>query len=212
VAWKVSYVDEGDSQTEPAGHAMTLRPSRMWTTRRLLIVMGSGYYVSAARPPDMDRQTVDQIARHLIADLTVGVGDTGIRAGLIGEIGCSWPFTDNEKEVVRGNLEADPRASPSVHEPLCAGAGLGTLCSHNVVGPSKTRQPTETKTSVRPTPQGCRTRAGICRAPMPMKCIEGQVGRRLLRAGGLARCRLTNTSPGEPQTHLPDAVTRGGCR
>jgi phosphotriesterase-related protein len=57
----------------------------------LNIVMGSGYYVAAAHPPDMDRRSVEDLARELIADITVGVGDTGVRSGLPGEIGCSWP-------------------------------------------------------------------------------------------------------------------------
>ena len=68
--------------------------------------MGAGYYVAAAHPPDMDRRTVDDLAREIIADVTVGVGDTGVRAGLIGEIGCTWPWTDNEKKVVRAAVAA----------------------------------------------------------------------------------------------------------
>ena len=55
----------------------------------LNVVMGAGYYVGASHPPDMDRRTVDELAREMIADVTSGVGDTGIRAGLIGEIGTT---------------------------------------------------------------------------------------------------------------------------
>jgi phosphotriesterase-related protein len=72
----------------------------------LNVVMGAGYYVAASHPPDMDRRTVDDLARELIADLTKGVGDSGIRSGLIGEIGCTWPWTDNEKKVVRAAVIA----------------------------------------------------------------------------------------------------------
>ena len=68
--------------------------------------MGAGYYVAAAHPPDMDARTVDDLAREIIADVAVGVGDTGVRAGLIGEIGCTWPWTDNEKKVVRAAVAA----------------------------------------------------------------------------------------------------------
>src|SRR6266849_1255206 len=67
----------------------------------LHVVMGAGYYVAASHPPHMDRLSVDKLAREMIADITVGVGDTGVRSGLIGEIGCTWPWTDNEKKVVR---------------------------------------------------------------------------------------------------------------
>jgi phosphotriesterase-related protein len=34
------------------------------------------------------------------------VGDTGVRAGLIGEIGCTWPWTESEKKVVRAAVAA----------------------------------------------------------------------------------------------------------
>jgi phosphotriesterase-related protein len=54
----------------------------------------------------MDRRSVDDLAREIIADVTAGVGDTGVRSGLIGEIGCTWPWTDNEKKVVRAAIIA----------------------------------------------------------------------------------------------------------
>jgi len=68
----------------------------------LNIVMGAGYYVAAAHPADMDTRSEDSIVR----EVTVGVGDTGVRAGLIGEIGNTWPWTENEKKVVRAAVEA----------------------------------------------------------------------------------------------------------
>jgi len=72
----------------------------------LNVVMGAGYYVAASHPPDMDRRTGDELAREMIADVTTGVGDTGIRAGLIGEIGTTFPWTDNEKKVLRAAVAA----------------------------------------------------------------------------------------------------------
>jgi len=72
----------------------------------LNVVMGSGYYVAASHPPDMDRRGVDELTREIIADVTTGVGDTGVRAGLIGEIGTTAPWTDNEKKVLRAAIAA----------------------------------------------------------------------------------------------------------
>jgi phosphotriesterase-related protein len=72
----------------------------------LHIIMGAGYYVAAAHPPDMDYKTEDEITGEIIQDITVGVGQTGIRAGLVGEIGCSWPWQENEKKVVRAAARA----------------------------------------------------------------------------------------------------------
>ena len=70
----------------------------------LNVVMGTGYYVDASHPPDMDRRSVDDLAREMIADVTAGVGDTGIRAGLIGEIGTTYPWTENERKVLRAAI------------------------------------------------------------------------------------------------------------
>ena len=70
----------------------------------LNVVMGTGYYVDASHPADMDRRTVDDLAREMIADVTAGVGDTGIRAGLIGEIGTTYPWTENERKVLRAAI------------------------------------------------------------------------------------------------------------
>jgi phosphotriesterase-related protein len=72
----------------------------------LNVVMGAGYYVGASHPPDMDRRTMDELAREMIADVTSSVGDTGVRAGLIGEIGTTYPWTDNEKKVLRAAVIA----------------------------------------------------------------------------------------------------------
>ena len=64
------------------------------------------YYVAAAHPGDMDTRSEDAILREIVREVTVGVGDTGVRAELIGEIGNTWPWTENEKKVVHAAVEA----------------------------------------------------------------------------------------------------------
>jgi phosphotriesterase-related protein len=99
----------GRTVVDPTPKTLGRDPSALARIARatgLNVVMGSGYYVAASHPPDMDRRTVDELARELIADLTTGVGDTGIRAGLIGEIGTTFPWTDNEKKVLRAAVAA----------------------------------------------------------------------------------------------------------
>jgi phosphotriesterase-related protein len=54
----------------------------------------------------MDRRTVDELTREMIADVTSGVGDTGIRSGLLGEIGTTYPWTENERKVLRAAIAA----------------------------------------------------------------------------------------------------------
>src|SRR5262250_3353623 len=72
----------------------------------LNVVMGSGYYVAASHPPDMDQKSVEALAREMIADVTVGAGESGVRAGLLGEIGTTHPWAANEQRVLRAAIAA----------------------------------------------------------------------------------------------------------
>lgn len=62
------------------------------------VVMGAGFYVDAVHPRDMETRNVDSISRRIIEDIQDGVDGTGIRAGIIGEVGCTWPITENERK------------------------------------------------------------------------------------------------------------------
>jgi len=80
------------------------------------VVMGGGYFEAVTHPPDMDAKTEVDIAEEFVRDITVGVRDTGIRTGILGEIGCSWPMQENERKVLRAAARAQQRtgvASPS---------------------------------------------------------------------------------------------------
>ena len=72
----------------------------------LHIVMGAGYYVDAVHPAEMYHWSELEIARGIVEDIKVGVGNTGVRAGIIGEIGCTWPLTSNERKVLRAAAAA----------------------------------------------------------------------------------------------------------
>lgn len=67
----------------------------------LHIIMGSGYYVEKAQPTGID-MSEEMIAEDIVHDITIGVGNTGIRAGLIGEIGImGWPMQESERKSLR---------------------------------------------------------------------------------------------------------------
>lgn len=71
----------------------------------LNIIMGTGYYVEATYPPEWvpdEGKIIDQIVR----DITVGVGNTGIRAGVMGQLGIVWPMTEKEKLTLRAEARA----------------------------------------------------------------------------------------------------------
>lgn len=50
----------------------------------LNIIMGTGYYLEETWPPNLNEEIVTE---EIIRDITVGVGSTDIRAGIIGEVG-----------------------------------------------------------------------------------------------------------------------------
>lgn len=56
-------------------------------TTGLNIVAGCGYYIKETHPPGLDARSVDDIAEEMVSELTEGIGGTGVRAGVIGEIG-----------------------------------------------------------------------------------------------------------------------------
>ena len=68
----------------------------------LNLVMGCGWYRTAYYPPEalIDRRTADDLAAELIREITDGVGDTGIRPGIIGEIGTDKPWLTGQEERV----------------------------------------------------------------------------------------------------------------
>ncbi|MBM3932746.1 MAG: aryldialkylphosphatase [SAR202 cluster bacterium] len=94
------------------------------------IVMGASYYVGLMHPADMDKKTEDDILNEIVSDITVGVGRTGIKAGVIGEVGCSWPLTPNERKVLR----ASGRAQKATGAGLLIHPGRNVAACMEVVG------------------------------------------------------------------------------
>lgn len=53
----------------------------------LNIVASTGYYAEPVYRQEVFELTIDRLAERMIAELDEGIGDTGIRAGIIGELG-----------------------------------------------------------------------------------------------------------------------------
>ncbi len=81
----------------------------------LNVVMGSGYYRGRSHPPELAAKTEEEITEEIVRDIMVGVGDTGVRAGIIGEIGCSAPLEDSEREVLRACAAAQQRTGAALN-------------------------------------------------------------------------------------------------
>jgi phosphotriesterase-related protein len=72
----------------------------------LNIIMGGGYYLEASHPPALAAMSAEDIAAEIVRDATVGVDGTGVRIGLIGEIGVSADFTPAEQKSLRAAARA----------------------------------------------------------------------------------------------------------
>ena len=68
----------------------------------LHVVMGAGWYRGAHYPAEalIDRRSVGALADLIERDAAIGVGETGIRAGIIGEIGTDKPWLSAQEERV----------------------------------------------------------------------------------------------------------------
>ena len=69
------------------------------------VVMGSSYYVYGTHPPEVEGLGEDEVAARIVLDVTEVADGTGIKAGVIGEIGCSWPLHDRERKVLRASAQ-----------------------------------------------------------------------------------------------------------
>ncbi len=80
----------------------------------LNIIMGAGYYVDAVHPQSIEDLNETDIARQIIDEISIGVADTEIKAGIIGEIGCTWPLTENEKKILRASAQAQQETGAAI--------------------------------------------------------------------------------------------------
>ena len=66
-------------------------------------------YYSTWYTRQMDARTADDLARGIIGDVVVSVDGTGIKAGIIGEIGCTWPLAPNERKSLTAGANRPAR-------------------------------------------------------------------------------------------------------
>lgn len=79
------------------------------------IIMGCGHYYHRAHFPYVKDASVDTLAEEMYNDITIGCGNTGIKAGVIGEIGTSAIVSDDEKKVLRAAGVVAAQTGKGVH-------------------------------------------------------------------------------------------------
>ena len=82
----------------------------------LNIVAGSGWYRDPFLPREVFDKTSDALADILISEINEGVGDGGVRPGVIGEIGAKRsPMSPAEERVLRAGGFAQVQTGVSIH-------------------------------------------------------------------------------------------------
>ena len=84
------------------------------------IVLGSGWYQKLFHPEDMGDRSVESLTDEIVRDITDGIPGTGVRSGIIGEIGVNGdPITPNEDKNIRAAARASVAtgAAISFHSP-----------------------------------------------------------------------------------------------
>lgn len=81
----------------------------------LNIIMGCGWYRGPFLPERVERASVNDLAAEIVRDLTEGADGTGIRAGIIGEIGADKDYiSPAEERVFRAAARAHKQTGAAI--------------------------------------------------------------------------------------------------
>lgn len=94
------------------------------------VVMGAGSYVEPTHPPDVRALDAQGLHDRVLAEWRDGADGTGIRPGLIGEVGCSWPLHPRERVA----LEAMAAAQRSTGLPVMIHPGRDPRAVREIIG------------------------------------------------------------------------------
>lgn len=108
-----------DVTTRPVNGAKHLGLQRLAHATGLNVIMGTGYYMGLLYSPEVAALTEAQLCDGLVGDLTVGVSDTDVRAGIIGEIGLTPALREDERRLLRACAAAQRQtgAPLTIHPP-----------------------------------------------------------------------------------------------
>jgi phosphotriesterase-related protein len=105
------------------------------------IVAGCGYYTQRSHPPEVAALSEDELIERLVHDIANGLGGTGVRPGIIGEIGTSSPIHPDEAKILRVAAAAQARTglAINVHVAIFRREALAALDILEAAGADLTR-------------------------------------------------------------------------
>ncbi len=97
-----TVVDAGSIGIRPDPRALR----RISEAAGLHVVAATGHYTQDFHSPDMPAMPEDALVEEIVRDVRDGIGATGVRAGIIGEVGCSSPLHPDERKALRAAARA----------------------------------------------------------------------------------------------------------
>jgi phosphotriesterase-related protein len=95
------------------------------------IIVGTGYYVGITHPRELIYLSEKDIEERMLKEVQEEIEDTGVRAGMVGEIGTSALVTPQEEKVLRASLRVHVKTGLPVSIHQFGGVGLKQI--HSIV-------------------------------------------------------------------------------
>lgn len=83
------------------------------------IILGCGSYIDAAVCDEIKALPTEQMEKIIVKELTEGIGETGIKAGVIGEIGSGLTVSENEVRFLTAAAHAQNLTGFGMHIHAC---------------------------------------------------------------------------------------------
>ena len=93
------------------------------------VIAGSGFYTEGYQDAATLDLSVEAMTEIMTREITEGLRGTAIRAGIIGEIGCSWPLTPFE----RRSLQAGARTQAATGAAITVHPGRHPTAPHEIL-------------------------------------------------------------------------------
>ncbi len=94
--------------------------ARLARATGLNVVMGASYYVPLAHPSGTENKSDEDLYAETVSDVLNGVDGTGVRSGVIGEVGIVAPIDDLQMRILKSAAAAsiDTGCPLTIHPPL----------------------------------------------------------------------------------------------
>ena len=100
------------------GEAFAFNPTAIRTIAReagLTLITGTGYYIEESIPAAVKQLSTEEICDEMLRDLNEGYPEAGYCAGVVGEIGTSFPLGPTGEKVLRAAVRAQRQTGAALY-------------------------------------------------------------------------------------------------